>query len=106
MTNFFLQEMGLKIMSNTNIKKPRVCPTTPLTTMLRGTGLYVFRPMLTFAQPHKVYNSKHLPAVSSYIGGLVFHVKAVLGLSQEAALAVSVNGGERGFPVPKPVVIM
>ncbi|NWW35323.1 A2ML1 protein, partial [Panurus biarmicus] len=36
--NFFLQEMGLKIMSNTNIKKPRVCSTTPLTTMLRGTG--------------------------------------------------------------------
>ncbi|NXI10065.1 A2ML1 protein, partial [Irena cyanogastra] len=34
--NFFLQEMGLKVMSNTNIKKPRVCPTTPLTTMLRG----------------------------------------------------------------------
>ncbi|NXT61533.1 A2ML1 protein, partial [Chaetops frenatus] len=32
--NFFLQEMGLKIMSNTNIKKPRVCPATPLTTML------------------------------------------------------------------------
>ncbi|NWW91819.1 A2ML1 protein, partial [Rhynochetos jubatus] len=29
---FFLQEMGLKIMSNTNIRKPRVCPTTPLTT--------------------------------------------------------------------------
>ncbi|NXY62645.1 A2ML1 protein, partial [Callaeas wilsoni] len=31
---FFLQEMGLKIMSNTNIKKPRVCPTTPFSTML------------------------------------------------------------------------
>ncbi|NXA60568.1 A2ML1 protein, partial [Mohoua ochrocephala] len=30
--NVFLQEMGLKIMSNTNIKKPRVCPTSPLTT--------------------------------------------------------------------------
>ncbi|NWZ78278.1 A2ML1 protein, partial [Poecile atricapillus] len=29
--NLFLQEMGLKIMSNTNIKKPRVCPATPLT---------------------------------------------------------------------------
>ncbi|NWT12645.1 A2ML1 protein, partial [Vireo altiloquus] len=28
--NVFLQEMGLKIMSNTNIKKPRVCPTTPI----------------------------------------------------------------------------
>ncbi|NWZ38375.1 A2ML1 protein, partial [Brachypodius atriceps] len=36
--NFFLQEMGLKIMSNTNIKKPRVCPTTPLTSLLRRTG--------------------------------------------------------------------
>ncbi|NWS92759.1 A2ML1 protein, partial [Toxostoma redivivum] len=36
---FFLQEMGLKIMSNTNIKKPRVCPATPLTAKLRGTGM-------------------------------------------------------------------
>ncbi|NXO80718.1 A2ML1 protein, partial [Sitta europaea] len=36
--NFFLQEMGLKIMSNTNIKKPRVCPTNPLTTVLQGKG--------------------------------------------------------------------
>ncbi|XP_068873375.1 alpha-2-macroglobulin-like protein 1 [Aphelocoma coerulescens] len=53
------QEMGLKIMSNTNIKKPRVCPTTALTTMLRETGTFISRPMLMFAQPHKVYN-KHL----------------------------------------------
>ncbi|NXO64090.1 A2ML1 protein, partial [Phainopepla nitens] len=37
--NFFLQEMGLKIMSNTNIKKPRVCPTTPLTAVLQGRGM-------------------------------------------------------------------
>ncbi|XP_033370437.1 alpha-2-macroglobulin-like protein 1 [Parus major] len=56
------REMGLKIMSNTNIKKPRVCPTTPLTSTLRGTGKIISRPMLMFAQPHKVYNSKHLPA--------------------------------------------
>ncbi|NXS68243.1 A2ML1 protein, partial [Pandion haliaetus] len=35
---FFLQEMGLKIMSNTNIRRPRECPTTPLTTMLQETG--------------------------------------------------------------------
>ncbi|NWW11896.1 A2ML1 protein, partial [Oreocharis arfaki] len=41
--NFFLQEMGLKIMSNTNIKKPRVCP-TPLTAMLRGTGTSLLIP--------------------------------------------------------------
>nr|XP_031361144.1 alpha-2-macroglobulin-like protein 1 [Lonchura striata domestica] len=53
------REMGLKIMSNTNIKKPRVCPTTPLTTMLQERGTSISRPMLTFAQPHKVYN-KHL----------------------------------------------
>ncbi|XP_077030243.1 alpha-2-macroglobulin-like protein 1 [Agelaius phoeniceus] len=53
------REMGLKIMSNTNIKKPRVCQTTPLTTMLRGKGIFISRPMLTFAQPHKLYN-KHL----------------------------------------------
>lgn len=67
--NFSLQEMGLKIMSNTNIKKPRVCPATPLTTMLQERGTSISRPMLTFAQPHKVYNSKHLTAVSSYMGG-------------------------------------
>ncbi|KFW85612.1 Alpha-2-macroglobulin-like 1, partial [Phalacrocorax carbo] len=36
---FFLQEMGLKIMSNTNIRKPRVCPTTPSTTMLQKTAI-------------------------------------------------------------------
>lgn len=106
MINFFLQEMGLKIMSNTNIKKARVCPTTPLTSMLRGTGMFISRSMLTFAQPHKVYNSKHLPALSSYMGGLVFCVKAALGLSQEAVLAVSANGGERRSPVPKPIVLM
>ncbi|XP_063250393.1 alpha-2-macroglobulin-like protein 1 [Prinia subflava] len=53
------REMGLKIMSNTNIKKPRVCPTTPLTSTLRGTGMFISRPRLTFAQPHKLYN-KHL----------------------------------------------
>lgn len=100
MINFFLQEMGLKIMSNTNIKKPRVCPTAPLTPVLREPGTFISRPMLTFAQPHKAYNSKHLPAVSSYMGGLVLHVKAVLGLSQDAAPAVSANGEERGFPVP------
>ncbi|NXQ00886.1 A2ML1 protein, partial [Vidua macroura] len=42
--NFFLQEMGLKIMSNTNIKKPRVCPTTPLTTMLQERGMFLLFP--------------------------------------------------------------
>ncbi|NWY46520.1 A2ML1 protein, partial [Sylvia atricapilla] len=42
--NFFLQEMGLKIMSNTNIKKPRVCPTTPLTPLLWGTGTSLLFP--------------------------------------------------------------
>ncbi|NXD86598.1 A2ML1 protein, partial [Halcyon senegalensis] len=34
----FLQEMGLKIMSNTNIRRPKVCPTTPSTTTLQETG--------------------------------------------------------------------
>ncbi|NXH01757.1 A2ML1 protein, partial [Loxia leucoptera] len=42
--NFFLQETGLKIMSNTNIKKPRVCPTTPLATMLRERGMSLLFP--------------------------------------------------------------
>ncbi|NXH65246.1 A2ML1 protein, partial [Rhabdornis inornatus] len=41
---FFLQEMGLKIMSNTNIKKPRICPATPLTTKLRGTAMSLLFP--------------------------------------------------------------
>ncbi|XP_009892445.1 PREDICTED: alpha-2-macroglobulin-like protein 1 [Charadrius vociferus] len=53
------REMGLKIMSNTNIRKPRVCPTTPSTTMLQETAMFTSRPVLMFAQPHKVYN-KHL----------------------------------------------
>ncbi|XP_051473048.1 alpha-2-macroglobulin-like protein 1 [Apus apus] len=50
------REMGLKIMSNTNIRKPRVCPTTPSTTMLREITMFTSRPMLMFAQPHKIYN--------------------------------------------------
>ncbi|NWU83573.1 A2ML1 protein, partial [Onychorhynchus coronatus] len=41
---FFPQEMGLKIMSNTNIRKPRVCPTTSLTTKLQKTGVYLLFP--------------------------------------------------------------
>ncbi|XP_064500878.1 alpha-2-macroglobulin-like protein 1 [Pseudopipra pipra] len=53
------REMGLKIMSNTNIRKPRVCPTTSLTTKLQKTGVFISRPMLMFAQPRKAYN-KHL----------------------------------------------
>ncbi|NXO02968.1 A2ML1 protein, partial [Rhinopomastus cyanomelas] len=56
---FFLQGMGLKIMSNTNIRKPRVCPTTPSITPLQETGVFTSRPMLTFAQPHKAYH-EHL----------------------------------------------
>lgn len=40
------------------------------------------------------------------MGGLVFCVKAALGLSQEAVLALSANGGERRSPVPKPIVLM
>ncbi|XP_009320150.1 PREDICTED: alpha-2-macroglobulin-like protein 1 [Pygoscelis adeliae] len=54
------REMGLKIMSNTNIRKPRVCPTTPSTTMLQETAMFTSRPMLMFAQPHKAYNTEHL----------------------------------------------
>ncbi|XP_010225972.1 PREDICTED: alpha-2-macroglobulin-like protein 1 [Tinamus guttatus] len=49
------KEMGLKILSNTNIKKPRVCLTTQSTTMLKGTG-----PTLMFAQPYKAYKTGHL----------------------------------------------
>ncbi|NWX65693.1 A2ML1 protein, partial [Promerops cafer] len=66
--NFFLQEMGLKIMSNTNIKKPRVCPATPLTTMLRGTGMIISRPMsLLFPTGHltSTYQPTMFPPFSS-----------------------------------------
>ncbi|NXR64779.1 A2ML1 protein, partial [Rhadina sibilatrix] len=66
--NFFLQEMGLKIMSNTNIKKPRACPTTPLTTMLRGTGMLISRPMsLLFPTEHltSTYQPTMFPPFSS-----------------------------------------
>ncbi|NXH96388.1 A2ML1 protein, partial [Pachycephala philippinensis] len=66
--NFFLQEMGLKIMSNTNIKKPRVCPTSPLTTILRGTGTFISRPMsLLFPTEHltSTYQPTMFPPFSS-----------------------------------------
>ncbi|XP_010075937.1 PREDICTED: alpha-2-macroglobulin-like protein 1 [Pterocles gutturalis] len=53
------REMGLKIMSNTNIRKPRVCPTTPSTTMLQETAMLTSKTMLMFAQPH-TYNTEHL----------------------------------------------
>ncbi|NXO51476.1 A2ML1 protein, partial [Aramus guarauna] len=69
---YFLQEMGLKIMSNTNIMKPRVCPTTPSTTMLQETAMFTSRPMLMFAQPHRTHNkhlttSTYLPTVFSLV---------------------------------------
>ncbi|NXR97471.1 A2ML1 protein, partial [Oxylabes madagascariensis] len=60
--NFFLQEMGLKIMSNTNIKKPRVCPTTPLTAMLRGTGMALLFPTGYLTS---TYQPKMFPPFSS-----------------------------------------
>ncbi|PKK22305.1 alpha-2-macroglobulin-like protein 1 [Columba livia] len=56
------REMGLKIMTNTNIRKPRVCPTTSSTTMLQERALFTSRPILLFAQPHKAYNTEHLTA--------------------------------------------
>ncbi|NXK50750.1 A2ML1 protein, partial [Chauna torquata] len=43
---FFLQEMGLKIMSNTNTRKPRLCIITQSTTMLQEAGMITSRPML------------------------------------------------------------
>ncbi|NWI96008.1 A2ML1 protein, partial [Pitta sordida] len=61
---FFLQEMGLKVMSNTNIRKPRVCPATSLTTMLQEREMLISRPKLMFGQPRKAYN-KHL--TSTYL---------------------------------------
>ncbi|XP_035170950.1 alpha-2-macroglobulin-like protein 1 isoform X2 [Oxyura jamaicensis] len=64
------KEMGLKIMSNTNIRKPRLCLTTQSTTMLQETGVITSRPMLMFAQPHKAHNrhlltSTHQPTMFS-----------------------------------------
>ncbi|NXS26787.1 A2ML1 protein, partial [Pomatostomus ruficeps] len=66
--HFFLQELGLKIMSNTNIKKPRVCPTTPLTHMLQGTGMLISRPMfLLYPTEHltSTYQPSMFPPFSS-----------------------------------------
>eukprot|EP00076_Gallus_gallus_P042135 XP_025007673.1 alpha-2-macroglobulin-like protein 1 [Gallus gallus] len=54
------REMGLKIMSNTNIRKPRLCLTTQSTTMMQERGMFTSRPMLMFAQPHKESNTGHL----------------------------------------------
>ncbi|KAM9388182.1 alpha-2-macroglobulin-like protein 1 [Phaethornis superciliosus] len=53
------KEVGLKIMSNTNIRKPRACPTTQSTTMLQETS-FTSRPILMFAHPHTAYNVEHL----------------------------------------------
>lgn len=60
--------MGLKIMSNTNIRKPRLCLTTQSTTMMQERGMFTSRPMLMFAQPHKESNSKNLTTTTSYMG--------------------------------------
>ncbi|XP_062470044.1 alpha-2-macroglobulin-like protein 1 isoform X2 [Pezoporus occidentalis] len=54
------REMGLKIISNTNIRKPRVCPTTPSTTMLQEKRMFTSRPMLMFGQTHKAHNTEYL----------------------------------------------
>ncbi|NWW27654.1 A2ML1 protein, partial [Falcunculus frontatus] len=69
--NFFLQEMGLKIMSNTNIKKPRACSTTPLTTMLRGKGT-----SLLFPTEHltSTYQPTMFPPFSSAEGKVRKHL--------------------------------
>ncbi|XP_032302727.1 alpha-2-macroglobulin-like protein 1 isoform X5 [Coturnix japonica] len=53
-------EMGLKIMSNTNIRKPSLCLTTQSTTMMQERGLFTSGPMLMFAQPHEESNTGHL----------------------------------------------
>ncbi|XP_072192295.1 alpha-2-macroglobulin-like protein 1 [Excalfactoria chinensis] len=58
------REMGLKIMSNTNIMKPRLCLTTQSTTMMQERGLFTSRPMLMFAQPHEESNTGHLMTTS------------------------------------------
>ncbi|XP_010284558.1 PREDICTED: alpha-2-macroglobulin-like protein 1, partial [Phaethon lepturus] len=70
------REMGLKIMSNTNIRKPRVCPTTPLSTMLQERAVFTSRPMLMFAQPHKAYNTEHL-TTSTYQPTMFLPVSSV-----------------------------
>lgn len=76
---FFLQEMGLKIMSNINIRKPRLCLTNQSTTMMKEKGMFTSSPMLMFARPHKESNSKHLTTISSHMD--IEKVKAVLNLS-------------------------
>ncbi|XP_063999469.1 alpha-2-macroglobulin-like protein 1 [Pogoniulus pusillus] len=54
------KEMGLKVMSNTNIRKPRVCLATSSTTMLQEGRILAFRPMLMFAQSHTAHDREHL----------------------------------------------
>ncbi|XP_008944140.1 PREDICTED: alpha-2-macroglobulin-like protein 1, partial [Merops nubicus] len=59
------RDMGLKIMSNTAIRKPRVCPTTPSPALLQDRGVFTSRPMLMLAQPQKASSTEHLTASPS-----------------------------------------
>ncbi|XP_042724037.1 alpha-2-macroglobulin-like protein 1 [Lagopus leucura] len=54
------REMGLKIMSNINIRKPRLCLTNQSTTTMKKRGMFTSSPMLMLAQPHKESNTGHL----------------------------------------------
>ncbi|XP_010020446.1 PREDICTED: alpha-2-macroglobulin-like protein 1 [Nestor notabilis] len=56
------REMGLKIISNTNIRKPRVCSTTPSTAKLQEKGTFTSRPTLMVAQTLEAHNTEHLTA--------------------------------------------
>ncbi|NXP80594.1 A2ML1 protein, partial [Ramphastos sulfuratus] len=61
---FFLQqEMGLKVMSNTNIRKPRVCLTTSSTTMLKERRILAFMPILMLSESHRA--REHLKTSTS-----------------------------------------
>ncbi|XP_054246228.1 alpha-2-macroglobulin-like protein 1 [Indicator indicator] len=59
------KEMGLKVMSNTNIRKPGVCLTTSSTTVLQERRILTFRPMLTFAQSHRAGSRERLTTSTS-----------------------------------------
>uniref|UniRef100_A0A669QP53 Alpha-2-macroglobulin like 1 n=1 Tax=Phasianus colchicus TaxID=9054 RepID=A0A669QP53_PHACC len=54
------REMGLKIMSNINIRKPRLCLTNQSTAMMKERGMFTSSPMLMFARPHKESNTGRL----------------------------------------------
>ncbi|XP_054019892.1 alpha-2-macroglobulin-like protein 1 [Dryobates pubescens] len=60
------RDMGLKVMSNTKIRKPRVCQTTSSTTRLQERRILNYRPILTYTQSHRARSREHLTTSTSH----------------------------------------